>query len=125
MVVNPYQRLVVDIDFQNLGIMLDQIITNAAQHTHKGRVTMRYDYTGEGLVIAISDTGEGIPEERLQSIYERFASGSQGTGLGLSICHEIAQQMNGRITIKSDVGVGTIVWVAIPCQCQEIERKFQ
>ena len=124
-IVNPYHRLVVEIDFQNFGIMLDQIILNAAQHTHKGRVTMRYDYTGEDLVVAIGDTGEGIPEERLQSIYERFVSGSQGTGLGLSICHEIAQQMNGRITIKSEVGVGTIVWVAIPCKCLELERNFQ
>ena len=123
-VINPYHKLVVDIDSQNLCIMLDRIIANAAQHTRKGHVTMRYDYTGEDLVVTIGDTGEGIPEERLQSIYERFASGSKGTGLGLSICHELAQQMNGRITIKSDVGVGTIVWVAIPCKCLEIERKL-
>lgn len=123
-VINPYHKLVVDIDYQNFGIMLDRIIVNAVQHTRKGHVTMRYDYTGEDLVVTIGDTGEGIPEERLQSIYERFASGSKGTGLGLSICHEIALQMNGRITIKSDVGVGTIVWVAIPCKCLELERKL-
>ena len=125
-VINSYQRLVVDIDFQNFSIMLTQIIANAAQHTHKGRVSMRYDYTGEDLVVVVRDTGEGISQERLHSIYERFASSSsKGTGLGLSICHEIVQQMNGRITIKSEVGVGTIVWIVIPCPCTELERKLQ
>jgi len=121
---NPYQRLVVDIDEQNLGMVMDQIIANAAHYTVKGQVRIYYDYTGEELVIAFQDTGCGITKERLDQIFERFVStGGKGTGLGLSICHEIVQQMGGKIRIKSTVGIGTIVWVSIPCKCTEIVRK--
>jgi signal transduction histidine kinase len=122
---NPYDKLVIDIDAQNIGILIDQIAANAAQHTDTGQVRARFDYTGEGLVMAFMDTGSGIPEEKLSHIFERFTgSTSRGTGLGLPICYEMTRQMGGKITIKSNVGKGTIVWVTIPCQCSEIERKL-
>ena len=121
---NPYQQLILDIDEQNLGIVIDKILTNAIQHTTSGQVGARYDYTGDSLVIAVRDTGTGIPEERLAQVFERFnSSDSQGTGLGLPICQEIVRQMGGKITIKSEVGKGTIVWVSIPCNVIDIERK--
>ena len=121
---NPYNKLVVDVDAQNIGIIIDQIVANAAQHTMTGQVRTRYDYTGEALVMAFMDTGSGIPDEKLSHIFERFTgSTSHGTGLGLPICYELARQMGGKITIKSEVGKGTMVWVTIPCQCTEIERK--
>ena len=121
---NPYNKLVIDVDAQNIGIIIDQIIANAVQHTAEGQVRARFDYTGEGLVMAFMDTGSGIPDGKLSRIFERFTgSTSHGTGLGLPICYEMANQMGGNITIKSTVGKGTMVWVTIPCQCTEIERK--
>lgn len=124
MVDNPYQRLVIDVDVQNLGIVIDQIVANAAEHTKEGQVRIFYDYTGEELAIAFQDTGSGISDEQMQQIFERFGSLSgKGTGLGLPICHEIAHQMGGKIRIKSEVGKGTIVWVTIPCKCSEIVRN--
>ena len=99
-------------------------MANAAQHTTTGQVRARYDYTGESVVMAFMDSGSGIPDEKLSHIFERFTgSTSRGTGLGLPICYEMVRQMGGKITIKSDVGKGTIVWVTIPCQCLELERK--
>ena len=87
-------------------------------------VRASYDYTGEELVMSFQDTGCGIPEERMATIFERFGKRSnQGTGLGMSICYELSRQMGGRITVKSTVGVGTIVWVSIPCKCTEIVRN--
>ena len=119
----PYHKLVIDVDAQHIGIIIDQIIANAAQHTTAGMVRARFDYTGEGLVMAFMDTGCGIPTEKLNHIFERFTgSTSRGTGLGMPICHELTRQMGGKITIKSEEGKGTIVWVTIPCQCSEIER---
>ena len=124
LVDNPYNKLVINIDAQNIGIIIEQILANAAEHTTAGQVRARYDYTGEGLVMAFMDTGSGIPDEKLNHIFERFTgSTSRGTGLGLPICHEMVRQMNGKINIKSEVGKGTMVWVTIPCQCMEIERK--
>ena len=121
---NPYQRLVVDIDEQNLGIVFEQIIANAAEHTTQGQIRVYYDYTGEELAVTFQDTGCGISEERMQHLFERFGSMTgKGTGLGLPICYEIVKQMGGRIRVKSELGKGTIVWVTIPCKCTEIVRK--
>ena len=121
---NPYQQLVVEIDDQNLGIVIDKIMENAMMHTTEGTVRASYEYTGEGIAMAFQDTGSGISEDRMKQIFERFvSSGGHGTGLGLAICHEITTQMNGKISIKSEVGKGTIVWVTIPCKCTDIVRK--
>ena len=120
---NPYQQLVVDIDDQNLGIVIDQIMENATRHTTNGTVRASYEYTGEDIAMAFQDTGSGISEDRMKQIFERFvSSGGHGTGLGLAICHEITTQMGGKIRIKSEEGKGTIVWVSIPCKCTEMVR---
>ncbi len=121
---NPYNHLVVDIDDQILGTVIDQIIANAAQHTTSGLVRARYDYTGDHLVLAFQDTGSGIPESILDRIFDRFMStDGHRTGLGLSICREIINQMDGKITIKSQEGEGTIVWVSVPCKLIDIDHK--
>jgi signal transduction histidine kinase len=74
--------------------------------------------------MAVDDTGCGIPEQRLSTIFERFATGANmGSGLGLSICHELTQRMGGSINIKSTEGKGTTVWVTLPCRSSEIIRK--
>jgi len=121
---NPYKQLVVDIDAQNLAIVIDQIVTNACQHTMQGFVRTRIDYIGDRLIIAVDDTGEGIEEKFLPTLFERFATGANtGSGLGLSICRELMQQMGGSINIKSTHGKGTTVWVTLPCKTSEIVRK--
>ena len=122
---NPYTSLVVDIDEQNLGLVIDQILENATAHTSEGMVRASYEFTGEGVAMAFQDTGSGISDDRLEQIFERFSSsgGSHGTGLGLAICHDIVTQMGGTIRLKSEVDKGTIVWVSIPCKCTEMVRK--
>ena len=121
---SPYNRLIVEIDEQNIGIIIDKIVSNAVQYTISGYVRARYDYTGEYLVMAFQDTGCGISEDMLEHIFERFMTvDGNSTGLGLSICREITNQMNGKINIKSKEGEGTIVWVTIPCKVVELERK--
>ena len=122
---NPYQTLMVEIDDQNLGLVIDQIIENASAHTLTGMVRVSYEYTGEGVAMAFQDTGCGISEDRMKQIFERFGAsgGSHGTGLGLAICHDITTQMGGKIRLQSEEGKGTIVWVSIPCKCTEIVRK--
>ena len=121
---NPYERLMLTIDLQNLGIAIDQILINAAQHTTSGYVRARYDYNGEDLMVAVQDTGSGIPNEKMENLFDRFyTTDNVGSGLGLAISHEIIQKMDGKIRVKSEPGKGTIVWVSVPCQCNEIIRK--
>lgn len=123
-VENPYEQLVVEIDSQNVNVILDQIIINACQHTHQGSVHARIDYIGDRMIIAVEDTGDGIEEDLLPNIFERFSTGaSSGSGLGLSICNELIQQMGGTINIKSKVGKGTTVWFSIPCKATEVVRN--
>ena len=121
---NPFSHIVLNVDPMYLGIVIDQLLSNAAEHTSKGAVTVACDYIDQQLLITIQDTGIGIPAERLSNIFERFGSGDgRGTGLGLPICHEIIQQMHGDIHINSTLGIGTQVHISIPCQCSESERK--
>ena len=122
-VISPFSKLMLDIDSSNVGIIIDKIVTNAVQYTDKGSVKVRYDYLGDGLIVSVEDTGCGIPDSALGSIFDRFVTGaSNSAGLGLSICNELIKRLNGTINIKSDEGKGTIVWFTIPCKALEIER---
>jgi PAS domain S-box-containing protein len=119
-----YKHLVLDIDVTNLGVVIDQIAINAAQHTTSGLIRARYDYNGEALTVAIQDTGCGIPADQSDRIFERFTTTHSGSsGLGLPICQEVVRRMGGRIHMKSDAGKGTIFWVIIPAIASEVERK--
>ena len=124
-VKNPFRKLVLEIDESNVSIILDKIITNAVEHTTAGSVLVRYDYIGDQLVVAIDDTGDGIPKNALKHIFERFVTGdgnNSKAGLGLSICHDLIQHLGGTINIKSTVGEGTNVWFSIPCKALEADR---
>ena len=121
---SPYQQLVVDIDATNLGHVIEQVTANAAQYTQSGTVRARYDYIGRRLMISIEDTGQGISDDILKRIFERFAAGpNKGSGLGLPICKELVEQMGGTLEINSEEGLGTTVWIMIPCQATVIKRK--
>ena len=118
-----YERLILDIDLNNMGVVIDQIVANAVQYTTSGYVRARFDYNGEDLTIAIQDTGCGIPVEQTERIFERFVTtDSNNSGLGLAICQEVVKLMGGRIRLKSEVGKGTIVWIIIPCSTSEVVK---
>ena len=112
-----YDHLMLDIDLTNLGIVIDNVVLNAAQHTTKGYVRARFDYNGEDLTITVQDTGCGIPADRLENIFDRFfTTDNTGNGLGLAISYEVVHLMGGKIRLKSELGKGTIVWIIIPCK---------
>ena len=123
-VENHYKKMEVVIDDGHLSTIIGHIASNAAQHTNEGRVCARYDYIHGYLIVTIEDTGNGIESSSLPHIFERFASKTKnGTGLGLPICKELTEQMGGSFEINSELGRGTTVWISIPCQVLNIERK--
>ena len=127
-VENQYEELVVNIDDANLGRVIMLVIENATENTNYGTIRARYEYIGGKLVIAITDTGTGIPADKLEHIFERFnttTGQNQKTGLGLPICKELVTQMGGTIDISSEVGKGTSVWISIPCEASVIEHKTE
>ena len=123
-VENPYEHLMLEVDEQNLGNVIEQIVSNAAYFTHEGQIRVRCDYTGEDLIIAVHATDGGIPEDSLSHVFDRFIhTHNLGTGLEMSICYELVRLMGGKILIKSDATSGTNVWISVPCKCGELVRK--
>ena len=92
------------------------IIANAVQSlAGTGMVAVRTYLQGQEAVLEVRDTGKGIPESELPSIFNPFfTTKSSGTGLGLAITHRIIQEHNGRIEVKSEIGAGTTFSVYLP-----------
>lgn len=99
--------------------ILNNFISNALKNTVQGRIEVYYETDTDGIRISVSDTGCGIPPDKLGMIFERFEkvdSFAQGAGLGLSICKSIVEKMNGVITVDSTMGVGSTFTVELPCR---------
>jgi signal transduction histidine kinase len=116
----------VSVDPLRLRQILCNLLENAVKYTDKGSVSLIVDFRsrkkGE-LVFTVIDTGIGIPETKIGSIFKPFVQGQSydtrmygGVGLGLSIVHELVRLMNGKITVNSKVGVGSMFAVTIPLE---------
>jgi signal transduction histidine kinase len=96
------------------------LIVNAAHAIEShGTITLRTGQEeGEGKVwVEVQDTGAGIKPEHLGRIFDPFFTTKpvgQGTGLGLSLSYGIVQKHDGRISVKSEVGVGSVFRVTLP-----------
>ena len=101
--------------------ILYNLISNALKFTEQGGVDVTVSAGDPGLVIAVRDSGIGIPADRLDQLFEKFEQADKsttrkfgGTGLGLSICRELASLMGGAIAVESVLGEGTVFTVALP-----------
>ncbi len=109
--------------FLNLLINAAQAIPEGHADCHEIRVTTRQDAQGRA-VVAVSDTGAGIPPEVLPRIFEPFFTTKPvgvGTGLGLSICYTFIQALGGHIQVRSEQGRGTTFEVILPPAPEELE----
>lgn len=114
----PRQEYLVELDHTRIKQLLNNFISNALKNTTRGHICISYKTTRQGVKISVTDTGRGIPRDKTEKIFERFEkldSFAQGVGLGLSICKSIVEKMNGRIGVKSKVGIGSTLWVELPC----------
>ena len=97
------------------------LINNAidAMDHEGGTLTISSRQKENYLVIAVSDTGTGIPESNLDRIFDPFFTTKpvgKGTGLGLSICYGIIEKMGGKFAVESTMGTGTTFSISIPFQ---------
>ncbi len=105
------------VDRGKLGRALLNIVRNAGEAMpREGRLVLRIDLRGAAVVFTISDTGGGIPEHLLPSIYEPFVTHgkSGGTGLVMATTKSIVDAHGGRIDVQSVTGKGTTFIVSIP-----------
>jgi two-component system NtrC family sensor kinase len=94
------------------------ILINASQAIEvQGEITVKTWSDGINIYIAISDTGSGIPTDKMHRIFEPFFTTKEvgkGTGLGLSIAYDIVKKHKGELRVQSEVGKGTSFTIAIP-----------
>ncbi|MDB5423918.1 MAG: sensor histidine kinase/response regulator, partial [Phenylobacterium sp.] len=101
--------------------ILYNLISNALKFTQDGEVRVLVDTDNPGLRLIISDTGMGIPADRLKDLFQKFEQADTsttrrfgGTGLGLAICRELAELMDGSISAQSAEGQGSCFIVELP-----------
>lgn len=102
-------------DATRLKQVLVNLLSNAFKFTHEGRVKLSVADKGNGeLLFSVSDTGIGIPSERLRHIFDEYAQVDAsttrkygGTGLGLAICRKLARIMGGSLWAESVEGKGS------------------
>ena len=101
-----------------LNQLFIQLLRNANQACEDGgEIFISSHSDGKAIYVTISDTGQGIPEEILDRIFDpgfTTRSGGVGVGLGLSISYQIAQEHRGRIDVESEVGKGSKFVVVLP-----------
>lgn len=104
-------------DRNRLQQVVSNFITNALKFTDEGRVSFGCERRGENIYFYVTDTGMGIPEEKLDDIFKRFTKLNNfktGTGLGLTICQTIVRKLKGEIGVESELGKGSTFWFTMP-----------
>jgi signal transduction histidine kinase len=101
-----------------LGRVFRNLITNAIQATAAGgRVSISTARVGQHAEIRVTDTGSGIPKDRLAAIFDEFVTTKRrGLGLGLAITKRIVEQLDGTIAVESEVGRGTAFTLRFPAR---------
>jgi signal transduction histidine kinase len=111
-----FGQLFIEADLFALNRVYRNLIMNSLQATPpRGRVVVRTLRDAGYGTVEVSDTGCGIPKERLETIFEDFVTTKRrGLGLGLAISKKIVEQLDGTITVSSDVGVGSTFTLKFP-----------
>ena len=115
-------------DENRLQQILNNLIGNAIKFTQSGQVVVSAKNEEEVIIISVSDTGIGIPEDKRDIIFQEFqqADGSisrefAGTGLGLSISKRLAELHGGKMWFESEYGKGSTFYFTLPCSDDKAE----
>ncbi|HEX8298946.1 MAG TPA: ATP-binding protein [Rubricoccaceae bacterium] len=104
-----------------LDRILVHVVGNAIKFTDEGHVAVLVDATDHDLLITVTDTGIGIPDDLVGTVFEPFEQVStgfsrsyEGNGLGLSIVRGLVDALRGAVAVESTLGVGTTVRITLP-----------
>ena len=117
----PDKMPALEADRDKIKQVVLNLLSNAIKYNRpEGSITLRGDFSATEVLVAVQDTGIGIPEDALPHLFQKFyrvrenEMKATGTGLGLSICKQIVQGHGGRMEVKSKIGVGTAFTVRLP-----------
>jgi signal transduction histidine kinase len=126
----PGDMPLLEADRDKIKQVLLNLLSNAIKYNRpNGSVIITGNFTDAEISLNIQDTGMGIPEDSIPHLFEKFyrvrehEGKATGTGLGLSICKQIIQGHNGRIEVKSKIGVGTAFTVHLPRMPRTLPRN--
>lgn len=117
-----------------LSQVISNFLSNALKYTTEGSITLGYELRNNGMYFFVTDTGTGIPADKMDKVFERFTkldAKRQGTGLGLSISQTIVKRLGGTIGVESKIGSGSTFWFTLPSkpfdflpiETSEVENK--
>ncbi len=109
------QPVYIKMDKEKIWQALNNLFSNAIKFTDRdGAITISLNQQNDKVSISISDTGRGIPKEKLSKVFDKFSElsrtgtgGERGTGLGMAITKSIIELHGGNISVDSQVGKGT------------------
>ncbi len=123
----PDHKVTINTDKEKFTAILINLVKNAIKYTHKGTIEFGYGLKGEYLEFYVRDTGIGIPEKRLQAVFDRFVQADiydknvyEGSGLGLSISKAYVEMLGGKIWVESEEGKGTTFYFTLPYETVNI-----
>lgn len=103
--------------------MLSNLVSNGVKFTQQGAVTIQVAAEESGVRLAVRDTGIGVDERTLPTLFDKFSQGDAsttrlygGSGLGLSICQDLVALMGGAIAVTSRSGAGSVFAVTLPLE---------
>jgi NtrC-family two-component system sensor histidine kinase KinB len=119
----------VAVDAARLGTALGNLLDNALTYTDRGgRITLSACAQADGVMLAVADTGCGIPKEHLPHVFEKFfrvpGQSRGGTGLGLAIVQEIVTAHGGTVTCTSVPGAGTTFQLTVPLARESLAPEY-
>jgi len=121
--IDPKLPAVIRVDMPKIRQIITNLLSNAVKFTPEDGVIKIYAIQEEqNLVVSVKDNGIGISKEQQDKIFSACESEThlipqyKGSGLGLSVSFELAQLMNARLTLKSEVGKGSIFTLSVPMQ---------
>lgn len=114
-------------DPKHIHQIIINLLSNAVKYTPKGgSVNINADIQGDKVRISVSDTGVGIPPEKIEKLFERFERGEdtysksqEGTGIGLNLTRRLVDLNGGRMGVESTVGKGSTFWILMPLATNE------
>lgn len=113
-------------DWEKVRRILMNLVSNAVKFTPGGgsvAVSVTYDASRDEVVMAVADTGIGIPKDKHDLVFERFTQENMstvrrygGSGLGLSLVKDLSAMLGGRVSLESELGAGSTFTVVLPVQ---------
>ena len=126
------EEKVISCDSEKIERIILNILSNAVKFTPiGGEITVNIEDCIENICIRVKDTGRGIPEDKLDSIFKRFVQvdksltrDCEGSGIGLSLVKCLVELHDGTISVESDLGSGTEFVIHIPCRLKdEVDKE--